>query len=339
MNSEFDLSIVISSYNRDGKIGQTLERLFESDLNGLRTIELIVIDDGSPESVRDVIAELGPIPEKFEFRLIEQKNSGIGATRNRGFREARAGLVLFLDDDILVKRDTIRSFIDAHRKHPGGVIFGSYPFITHETHAMAAFARTLYGYDEIVEDECFTKVDAITSGLLAVDKAKLNGMDNFYEDDMTIPAAEEHEIISRFHKLGIPIYHARHISAIHNHHLQLEWLVSQQYKYGLATAEAFAKHPEIADIEKFSELERKLKALRLAGVKSALKLALATRVGRKLTYLTARLAERFFPDREYNFLLGLTTTSYFWGGYLDGRNRFEHPKGKDEVANNDTVAG
>ncbi len=324
MDPVFDISIVISSYNRENKILQTIERLFESDLNDFTKIELIVIDDGSPSPVNKLLSQLKNIPAKIDLRLITQENAGIGATRNRGFREAKADIVIFLDDDILLHTDTIKKIYKAQLEGPGPVIFGSYPFISHSSASLQQFARQLFGYDEITTAEQFEKVDAITSGLLSVDKSKLNDRSNFYKDDLSIPAAEEHEIISRFHQQGIPIYHAKHIAAIHNHHLELGWLGQQQYKYGLATAEAFIKNPEISEMEKFSVLKTSLDSIKKSTTKKIIKSFLVSAVGRKSIILLARMSEYFFPNKNHDYIFGVFTSSNFLAGYRAGMKRFTH---------------
>lgn len=320
MNSKFDLTIAVSSYNRDDNIEHTLRRLFESDLDGLSRIELIVIDDGSPKPVGSVIARLGTIPDKFELRLIEQDNSGIGATRNRGYREAKSDLVLFMDDDILVRKDTIKAVFQASSKYPGGVIFGSYPFVTHETKSLEKFAHDLYGYCEI--PEAFEKVESITSGLLVVDKSRLCNLKDLYRNDLTIPAAEEFEIVARFHELGIPIFRTRCFSAIHNHDLKLKWLAEQQYKYGLGTAEAFAKYPEIVKLEKFAILKSKLEPKNGRNIRACLKRILASGAGRAGLMNAAGVIQFVFPSGNHNFVFGLLASAYFWAGYRDGIARF-----------------
>ncbi len=322
MNKNYDLSITISSYNRDDKVLQTVRRLFESDFTGFQNIELIVVDDGSPRPVKDALAKLEEIPAVIDLRLITQKNAGIGATRNRGFREAQSDLVLFLDDDILLKPATLREISEAHRNAPGAVVFGSYPFITHETESLHQFARHLYGYDAITDEASFEKVNAITSGLLWVDKARLREIGDFYRDDLSIPAAEEYEIIARFHKMGIPIFRAAHICAIHNHHLKLDWLVQQQYKYGMGTAEAFAKYSDITDLESFAELKRKMDGLGKSGAKNLAKVALASGFGRRLLLFYAQKTEKLFQNSNRNFIFGMLASAYFWAGYREGLKRF-----------------
>jgi len=322
MDNIFELTIVISSYNRDDKVLLSLERLFESDLTGFTKIEVILIDDGSPSPIEKLLGKLKPVPAKIEFKLVTQKNAGIGATRNRGFREAKAPIVIFLDDDILVDPDTINKIYKAQLNGPGPIQFGSYPFISHSSESLKIFARKLYGYDVITEHESFEKVDAITSGLLSVDKAKLKDVENFYKDDLRIPAAEEYEIIARFHKMAIPIYRAGHICATHNHHLELKWLVQQQFKYGQGTAEAYIKYADITDLERFAYLKSILDKLGKPGLKNIAKKIMISAPGRNILFFYCRCIERLSPKRNHNFIFGILASAYFWAGYRDGLKKF-----------------
>lgn len=320
MNPVFDICIVISSFNREDKVRLTIDSLFKSDLASFKAIELIIIDDGSPKPVKDILPAEKEIPSNITLRLLTQPNSGIGATRNRGFREARSSFVLFLDDDIIMERDTVKKIVEAEKEHPGAVIFGNYPFVSHHSISLEKFARQLYNYDEITTTANYRQVDAITSGLLYVNKEKLGINGNFYRDDLTVPAAEEHEIIARFHKQGIPIFHATHVLAIHNHHLELGWLTRQQFKYGLATAEAFAKTPEIAGMEKFSRLK---KTLEEGGIRGFIKNFFSSRAGKGLLFFYAKTLEKLFPRGNHNTVFGRLTSASFLAGYRQGKRKFK----------------
>jgi glycosyltransferase involved in cell wall biosynthesis len=319
---KYDLSIAISSYNRDDKVAKTLRTLFESDLSSIDDVEVVVIDDGSPKPVDAAVKSVHPVPEKFHVRVIRQENSGIGATRNRGYREAQSDRILLLDDDIILPSDAISKLLKAQRETGAAVIFGHYPFITHSSEAVRRFAAELYGYEHLTDEENIEKVDALTSGLLLLDRSKLPDKERFYRDDMTIPAAEEHEVIARFHKTGIPIYAANHISAIHNHHLELKWLVAQQYKYGLATAEAFVKVPEILEMERFAEMRRSLDFMSNNRGKNLAKRLCAFRTGRSLLLIAGRGLEKVSPRGNHNKFYGIVAAAHFWGGYHEGQIRF-----------------
>jgi glycosyltransferase involved in cell wall biosynthesis len=320
LSAAFDISIVISSYNRENKILKTVHSLFASDLTGFKAIELIIIDDGSPQPVSKLVPAFGTTPGIISLRLLEQDNAGIGATRNRGFREASSPIVLFIDDDIILHKDSIRQLYQAMQQQGGPVIFGSYPFISHQSAALERFARHLFDYDSIRNTPSFREVEGITSGLLCVNKAKLGMPDNFYRDELSVPAAEEHELIARFHKKGIPIYHAQHITAIHNHHLELKWLVLQQYKYGLGTAEALSKYPDITGMERYTALKQTME--QEGGFRNTVKNFLSSGIGRKVLFFYTSVINSLFSTWNHNSLFGKLTSAYFRAGYKEGLRKF-----------------
>lgn len=317
-----DITIVISSYNRDDKVLQSIERLFAANWSYFSAVELLVIDDGSPSPLARLFEGLKGIPPQLEFRLITQPNAGIGATRNRGYREARSRYVIFLDDDIIVYPDTVPKLYQALLEGPGPVLYGNYPFISHDSGSLKLFAEQLYGYTAITTEEKFTQVHAITSGLLAVDKQRLPDPNYFYKDNLSIPAAEEYEIVARFSRLGIPIHMAHHIQGIHNHHLELPWLVQQQFKYGLGTAEAFLKYPDTISLAQYADLKKNLDELVRGKGKNRMKRWISGRFFRKVLLGYMRATQPLFRNRNRNRLTGILTSAYFWAGYREGLQRF-----------------
>src|SRR5690606_20703497 len=103
-----------------------------------------------------------------------------------------------------------------------------------------------------------------------------------------------------------------HICAIHNHHLELKWLVEQQYKYGMGTAEAFVKYPDLTDLPSFAELKTKMDGLGKAGAKNLLKAALASNLGRRLLLFYALKTERLLRNKNRDFIFGMLASAYYW---------------------------
>lgn len=87
-----NISVVIPLYNK----ALHIERAINSINNqSFQAKEIIVIDDGSTDSSVDVVKQINnPL-----VRLIQQKNAGVGAARNRGVKEAKFDLLAFLDAD------------------------------------------------------------------------------------------------------------------------------------------------------------------------------------------------------------------------------------------------
>lgn len=80
-------------------------------------LEVLVINDGSTEP--HSIAVFEQMRAKFpQFRFMEQANAGIGATRNRGLREARGTYFIPVDADNIPRLDMVERFVQGMEHNP-----------------------------------------------------------------------------------------------------------------------------------------------------------------------------------------------------------------------------
>ena len=87
------ITLIIPVYNMEDYIDDCLQSLLNQTYNDFETI---IIDDGSTDkSVEKILS----YKDKFKFRLIKQKNAGLGPTRNVGIKNASRKYVAFLDSD------------------------------------------------------------------------------------------------------------------------------------------------------------------------------------------------------------------------------------------------
>ena len=87
------VSVITPAYNAERFIREALDSVMAQTW---RDFEVVVVDDGSTDSTREIVESCdGPI------RLIQQANAGPSAARNHGVREARGELVAFVDSDDL----------------------------------------------------------------------------------------------------------------------------------------------------------------------------------------------------------------------------------------------
>ena len=116
MNEQPLLSVVLATYNRADTLQETLRHLAAQELDPA-SYEVIVIDDGSPDQTRAVVAEW---IDKAPFRLtyLHHSNRGPGYTQNRGLDVARAPIVLLMADDIWMSPQALKQHLSMHAAHP-----------------------------------------------------------------------------------------------------------------------------------------------------------------------------------------------------------------------------
>ena len=85
-------SIVVPTYNRSASVLDTLQSCFDQSLDNF---EVIIVDDGSSDDTREVLANI----KDARLVVVHQENAGPAAARNHGMRLARGQYIAFLDSD------------------------------------------------------------------------------------------------------------------------------------------------------------------------------------------------------------------------------------------------
>lgn len=107
--SAFAISVVVPTFNRRMVLEKSLEAL-EAE-GSTAPFEVIVVCDGSTDgSAAMVRSRSWAMP----VSVIEQRNSGSAAARNRGALASKADIVLFVDDDMRAGEKLIDAHLRAH---------------------------------------------------------------------------------------------------------------------------------------------------------------------------------------------------------------------------------
>lgn len=112
-------SVIIPLYNK--------EKYIEATINSVLTqtfidYEIIIINDGSTDKSLKKISKYN---EQDNITIINQNNSGLSFSRNKGFSLSKGNVIAFLDADDIWHPSFLRVIKSLHDNYPKAVIYGS----------------------------------------------------------------------------------------------------------------------------------------------------------------------------------------------------------------------
>ncbi|MDV7751302.1 glycosyltransferase family 2 protein [Enterococcus casseliflavus] len=120
------LSIIIPVYNVENYIEETLLSIFKA--NSIM-VEVIIVDDGSKDGSIKIIEGLS---NKFQIKILRQKNSGVSSARNAGLKAAQGEYIMFLDGDDVIG-DNLLNNLGEILKFNSDIIIGNRSFFNNKT--------------------------------------------------------------------------------------------------------------------------------------------------------------------------------------------------------------
>jgi len=121
---EILVSIIVPAYN----VGKYIEECVLSIARQTyRNIEIIVVDDGSPDDVPIIIDRLASMDSRII--PVHQQNAGVSAARNTGIRISKGDYLMFVDGDDYIAPDFVEYLLGLVEK-TGGELCLSLNFFT-----------------------------------------------------------------------------------------------------------------------------------------------------------------------------------------------------------------
>lgn len=140
------VSIIVPTYNEKDQIASLITNLYRTIAAPL---EVIVVDDASPDGTADVVNEL----DHSSLRLIRRKQRGLAAAFHRGILEARGDIIGWMDADATMPPEVMNKLIaelDEHdiaigSRYVEGGSDNRHPLRTGASRAINWLARTVLG--------------------------------------------------------------------------------------------------------------------------------------------------------------------------------------------------
>ena len=210
--------------------------------------EVVVVDDGSGD---DTLPRLRSYRPPYPFRFFSQENAGPATARNRGVREARGAVVVFLGDDTVPEPPLLSIHARTHaEKRPQPVAVLGYttwplglrvsPFLHHINEYGLQFGYGLIRDPEEVPFNFFytSNVSLPRDLLLEV---------GLFDTSFPHAAWEDIEVAYRLMQRGLRMVYRPSAVARHHHDITFASFRRRQEKAGEAAAIFYRKHPELGD--------------------------------------------------------------------------------------------
>jgi len=239
-------SVVIPTFRRPETLFPVLDALAAQITPP--EFEVVVVDDGSGDDTPRRLAAYRP---PYPFRFFSQSNSGPATARNRGVREARNRVVLFLGDDTVPEPGLLAVHAGAHtetRPYPIAVLgyttwplgLKVSPFLHHINEYGLQFGYGLISDPDRVPFNFFYTSNVSLPRDLLVEAG-------LFDTSFPHAAWEDIEVAYRLMQRGMRMLYRPGAVARHHHDITFASFRRRQEKAGEAAAIFYRKHPELGD--------------------------------------------------------------------------------------------
>ena len=239
-----ELSVVIPTIGRRQLLARVLDRLAGQE-GTTGDFEVVVVTDAN-ETEADAVAGLIE-GRPYPARSIAAPRPGASAARNAGIRDARAPLVLFLDDDILPRPALVARHLEWHRRHSdeGTAVLGRVRWSPELR--VTPFMRWL---DRGIQFD-YGGIAGIEAGWgrfytanVSVKRALLERAGGFDEERLPF-GYEDLDLAYRLRDLGLRLLYNREADAEHLHSMDLDFWRRRVRRTAVSERRFTELHPDV----------------------------------------------------------------------------------------------
>ena len=144
------ISVIICTYNRQKYIYNVLKSLALGTMEA-DAYEIVLVDNNCTDKTRQEVDHFCNVFPQVNLRYFVETNQGLSHARNRGIKESKGDILVYVDDDATFNPDYLRTYADWFASHPetdaaGGPIIPHYETGSEPRWMTYFIKRLLTGY-------------------------------------------------------------------------------------------------------------------------------------------------------------------------------------------------
>lgn len=120
---KYKFSVIIPIYNVERYLEETIESVINQTLNFEKNIEIILVNDGSPDNSDEICKKYTKLYPR-NIKYIKQVNAGVSAARNNGLIHSKGKYINFLDSDDKWSKDVFEKALKMFENTPNLDVIG-----------------------------------------------------------------------------------------------------------------------------------------------------------------------------------------------------------------------
>jgi len=248
---ELSISVVVPSYNGAARLSILMEALVKQNF---KAFEVVVVLDGSTDNSESVLEGWN---NQLELNIVNQTNKGRAGARNRGAKEAKGELIVFLDDDMQPDPDVVFFHKQLHEETPDIIVVGQQIEKQEKENEFSFFKAWLTAKWVEKFGRKPVKLNSanlfLTAANMSIRKVRLQGLNGF---DEALSDAEDFDLAARAYLEDILIIYDPNNRSYHRSFSSFRSYIIRQRQYRSAHEKLAALRPS----SEFANLHRKFRA-------------------------------------------------------------------------------
>lgn len=225
------LSVIVPVYNGGQTLKMCLGGIFASNY---KDFEVIIVDDSSNDNSVE-IAKL------FPCRILQTgRNLGPGRARNLGAERSRGEILVFVDSDVVIKKETFDIILNSFKRDPGIDAVIGYFSLEHPHRNF--FSQYKNVYMNFIFSGLPAYIDFLFTALCAIKKA------SYLEFCADRSKAEDTALGQRFKMSGKKIYLPQELQAVHLKKYSFISFIKNDFMIPYHWAKLFLRYRGLNDI-------------------------------------------------------------------------------------------